>query len=183
MSSLERITERILEEATAKAQVSLDALEEQKAEILSEGKKEALALGERLIEKAKVDSHLEKERNIASAQLKGRDEILSKRLSIMDTCFEKAKVELRDISDERYVDFLKKTLEKLDLDGTEKLLVPQDKRELVEGIMPLSDEASQAGFIVEKAGISYNFQFDELIDYKREEIQDEIFKLLFSGKE
>lgn len=183
MSSLERITERIIEEATKQAQVGLEALEVEKSKVLAEGKKEALALGERLIEKAKVDSHLDKERAIASAQLKSRDDILSKRLSILDSCFEKAKEELKEIPDDRYLDFLKRTMDKLNLDGSEKLVVPENKKELVKGLMPLSENNCQSGFIIEKAGINYNFQFDELIDYKREEIQDEIFKLLFSRKE
>lgn len=183
MSSLERITERILEEARREAEKSLEALDQKKSEILADGKKEALALGEKMIEKAKKDSHLDKERAIASAQLKGRDDILSKRLSILDSCFERAKKELRELSDDRYLDFLKRTLAKLELGGEERLIVPKDKRELVKGLVELGDRTCESGFILEKEGISYNFQFDELIDYRREEIQDEIYKLLFLGKE
>ncbi len=183
MSSLERITDRILEEARKEAEKSLEALDQKKAEILADGKRRALALGEKMIEKAKKDSHLDKERAIASAGLKARDNILSKRLAILDSCFEKAKEELRNISDDRYLDFLKKTLASLKLDGKESIIVPEDKRELVKGLIKPSEKSCDSGFIIEKEGISYNFQFDELIDYRREEIQDEIYRLLFLGKE
>ena len=183
MSSLERITETILEEARKEIEISMESLEKKKSEILSEGKKRALTQGEELIERAKKDSILDKERSIASAQLKSRDDILSKRLAILDECFEKAKVALRSLSDERYLTFVKKALEALDLEGDEKLIVPQDKKALMKGLIPLSDDTCDAGFIIEKKGIRYNFQFDELADYKREEIQDEIYRLLFSRKE
>lgn len=183
MSSLERITETILEEARKEIETSMESLEKKKSEILSEGKKRALTQGEELIERAKKDSVLDKERSIASAQLKSRDDILSKRLSILDECFEKAKVALRSLNDERYLTFVKKALEALDLEGDEKLIVPQDKKTLMKGLIPLSDDICDTGFIIEKKGIRYNYQFDELTDYKREEIQDEIYKLLFSRKE
>ena len=183
MSSLERITDTILEEARKEIELSMQSLEIKKAEILSEGKKRALTQGEELIERAKRDSVLEKQRSIASAQLKSRDDILSKRLAILDVCFEKAKKALRALSDERYLAFVKKALEALNLEGDETLIVPQVKQALVKGLIPLSEESCDVGFIIEKKGIRYNYQFDELADYKREEIQDEIYSLLFSRKE
>lgn len=183
MSSLERIIERILEEAEQEAKKDLAAIDEEKSLILSEGKKQALLEGEQLISRAKEESQLEKERMIASAKLQGRDKILSKRLEILQRCFDEAKSRLDQLDDQDYVDFVKRTLSRLPLSGGEKLVVPEDKRELLKGILPLSDEVSGAGFIVEKEGLRYNFQFDELLDYKREELQDEIYGLLFSRKE
>lgn len=183
MSSLERITEKIMEEAQKQVDESLESLEVEKARILAQGKKRALLKGEELIERARKDSLLDKERSIASAQLKSRDDILSKRLAILDECFEKAKLALRNLSDERYLAFVKKALDSLVLEGDERLIVAQDKRALMKGLIPLSEETCDVGFIIEKKGLRYNFQFDELTDYKREEIQDEIYRLLFSRKE
>lgn len=183
MSSLERITDRILEEAQKEAEKYKDSLELEKSTILSEGKRKALRQGEEIIEKAKKDTQLDKDRAIASAQLKSRDDILTKRQEILNTCFSKAKKALHELSDERYLSFVKRVLDALKLEGDEMLLVPRDKRALVKGLLPLSDESCDAGFVIEKKGIRYNFQFDELLDYKREEIQDEIYSLLFSRKE
>ena len=56
MSSLERIIERILEEAEQEAKKDLAAIDEEKSLILSEGKKQALLEGEQLISRAKEES-------------------------------------------------------------------------------------------------------------------------------
>lgn len=183
MSSLERITGKILEEAQKEIDLLTESLEKQKAQILSDGKKRALAQGEELIERAKKDAQLDKERSIASAKLKSRDDILSKRISILDRCFDQAKLALSNLSDERYLAFVSQSLKSLDLEGDEKLIVPEDRRALVKDLLPLAKESCDAGFIVQKEGIRYNFQFEELVDHHREDIQDEIYKLLFSRKE
>lgn len=183
MSSLERMIERILDEAQQEAKQNLEAMDGEKAKILSEGKKQALSQGEDLINRAKEDSQLEKQRAVASAELASRDKILSKRLEVLERCFAQAGKELENLEDQRYLNFLKKTVSSLDLSGDERLLVPEDKRQLVKGILPLAEQSCEAGFIIEKQGIRYNYQFQELLDYQREELQDEIYELLFSRKE
>ena len=64
-----------------------------------------------------------------------------------------------------YEEILKKALEALNLEGDETLIVPQDKQAMVKGLIPLSEESCDVGFIIEKKGIRYNYQFDELADY------------------
>lgn len=110
MSKLESLTQRIMDDAKAKAD-SIRAEADRKSKSLLNTKiKEAQDKSVKLLEKAHSEAAMAKDRVVSSAELKVRDEKLSAKQEILDTVFGMAKNKLEKLDDTKYGELLGKTL-------------------------------------------------------------------------
>lgn len=185
MSNLDNITEKIRVDAQNQAQdikkdndLRITELEEKNERQIQELKEDIDSRTERTIES-------EKEKIISRGKLNARDEQLARKNDVLDRVFNRAKEELKKLSDEDYLNFVKSNLATLQLKGTEKLIPQTGKAGLVKGlgVDVSNDESVESGFALKDGKITTNYVFDDLVDFYRPEIEGEISSILFEGKE
>lgn len=187
MSKLESLTQRIIEDAKAKAD-SIMAEADRKSKALMNSKiKEAQEKSEKLLEKAKSEAVMAKDRVVSSAELKVRDEKLSAKQEILDKVFGMAKEKLEELDDSKYGDLLDKTLKNIVIKGNAKLVVPASRKAAAEKISQnlavTVDENMLQGFMIKDEDIVYNYTFESLVDEAREQMEGDIALELFKELE
>lgn len=183
MSNLDNITQKILGDAKLEAEEIKNKAMEEAGQITSEKLKEVETLKTKLLEKAKLDAEAAKEKIISEATLKNRDKSLLAKQGVMERVFKLAKEKLENLSDEEYKKFVKETIESLALKGTEEIVVQKGRKDLFKDFaFKISDETVESGFeiIDEKTVINYNF--NDLIDFTRKDLEGEVVALLFDQK-
>ena len=116
-----------------------------------------------------------------------RDGLLKARQDMLDKAFDLAKDKLANLGDNEYIGFIKKKLEEFDLKGNETLVVAKERLELVKSLglkLEISEtQTVTSGFILLTENVNYNFSFDSLIEFQREDLEAEIAKVLFVANE
>ncbi len=185
MSNLDNLTQKILEDAKAEVDIILKDSKVKSDGIVNSRVKEANDQKARLLERAKNEAALMKERVISNAELKVRDEKLKAKQLIINKVFEQSKERLLKIDDKTYIQFLQNNIRGLSLKGSEVLVVPEDMKERVKSLkLPIKvaeDETIDSGFIIKDKDTLLNFSFDSLVDFLREELETEIAQNLFKG--
>ncbi|NMB03553.1 MAG: hypothetical protein GX978_03270 [Tissierellia bacterium] len=185
MSNLENITNKILAEARQQAADMEAEARKFSDQYLAKEQDKAQARADALVDRARIQAEHKREMMVSNAKLKSRDQLLGAKQQVLHKTFEMAKTALRQLDDTKYRDFLTNTLQGLKLKGTEKLLVPADKLELVRG-MGLSIDTVEAeidsGFQIQDGQTKMIFSFDDLIDEARESMEGEIISKLFPGE-
>ncbi len=183
MSNLENLIQKILEDGRKEAKVIAQESQMNNKEILDSKIDEANDNKDKIIERANRDASMLKERIISEAELKVRDKKLKAKREILDRVFDRAKDELANIGEDDYLNFLKGHMNKMNLKGTEVLIVPEKYKEIVKksGIYSnISNEESVAtGFLLKDGNININYSFESLVDFRREDIEVEIAQKLF----
>lgn len=186
MSNLENITNKILAEAKQQAADIEAEAREFSDQYLEREQAKVQAQAELLIDRAKAEAEHKKNMLISHARLKSRDQELQAKQTVLAKTFELAKTALRELDDTQYRDFLTKTLERIDLKGSEQLIVPTDKYELVQAMgLELAlekDPSVTSGFQIQDHQTKLNFSFDDLVDEARDSMEGDIVKQLFSGE-
>ena len=136
-------------------------------------------------------------RSNASAELKTKQILLTGKQELLNDTIGMAKEKLSNLSDQEYVDFIKKLFSKhvpsedavLKLNAADLKRIPQD---VIDGFvksaedkgakLTVSSEAAEIknGFVLDFGGIEENCTFDALIDQNIEELQDKVKSLLFA---
>lgn len=197
MSNLNNLTSKILEDAKAKANSLIEEARSEEAKIIEKKRKEANEIKNSMIEKAKLEAVVREERILSSAQLKVRNEKLKAKGQIVEKVLTLSKEKLRSMTEENFKKFLKNYVLVMDIDGDEEIIVPDKyKNSLEEYIAEINNLISskgkigqltlhkgerkvEEGFIVFKNGIENNVTFDNLISFRRDELEQEIVKMLF----
>ncbi len=186
MSNLKNMTNKILEDA--KAEVSKIEKSSQKAnqEILNSRISEANKIKEKVIEDAKEEAEVLKKRLQTEVDLKVRDEKILAKRQVLNKAFETAKDRLKNIDGDRYLSYLKNSLNNINLKGTELLIVPEKfnslVRESLDNVNVSQNESVESGFIIKDGNIIINHSFESLIDFMKEDLEVEIAKILFEEK-
>lgn len=187
MTNLENLTQRILEDAKEEAEEIIRIAEQKKADLINEKVESALIDREKILKKAQLESNLLKERIISDANLSRRDEILKAKQEIIEKVFEHAMKELQQMDDEEYIHFLQKKLADIELKGTEVLIVPKNKRILIQNLnLPIKvckEETVDSGFIITRDSLQINYSFQSLMDFNREELETLVAQQLFNEQE
>jgi len=187
LSTITNITEKILAEANEQAEAVLKEAQEKTEELLLKRRKDLETEGERELEKAERTAAAMSERLVNGAVLESRDVLLKARQDLLDRAFDAAAQSLKNISDEEYGLFLKKMLERLDYDSEAVLLVPPSRLSLVQGlaagIAVKAEETLESGFLVDTGPSRYNFDFSQLLDFRRNELERDVLSVLLEGKE
>lgn len=110
MTGMERIKDKILEDAKLKAGDILDQAEQEARAILDQASLEAAQKREELLEKAKADGEQMYRRMLAVAGLEGRKKLLGARQEMIDTAFSKAAEKIMGLPDRQYQELLEKMI-------------------------------------------------------------------------
>ncbi|NLJ79263.1 MAG: hypothetical protein GX329_07865, partial [Tissierellia bacterium] len=145
--------------------------------------REAEAEKKRILSRATSDASLSKERAISNAELRARNEKLGAKQQIIDRVFNMAEERLNNLDEGRYISYIKATLEKLDLEGEQAIVVPKNMQAKVEGLglqlEVVGDESVQSGFMIREEGTTLNYTFHSLVEHYRDELETEIAQSLF----
>lgn len=187
MSKLESLTQRIMEDAKAKAESIMAEADRKSKSLLNTKIKEAQEKSEKLLEKANSEAAMVKDRVVSSAELKVRDEKLSAKQEILDTVFGMAKNKLEKLDDSQYGELLKKTLSNITIKGKANLIVPPSRKSIAEKVSGefavTIDEKMLQGFMIKDEDIVYNYTFESLVDEAREQLEGDIALELFKELE
>ncbi|MFH5837107.1 V-type ATP synthase subunit E [Proteiniclasticum sp. C24MP] len=182
MSNLGNLTDKILEEAKIKAQRQIGEAEAFSKDTVSRKVREAEEKKAKMLEKAAFDANLLKERMISNAEVNSRNEVLSSKQKIIDKVFEEAKKRLGELPENDYIEYVKTTLSSLKLKGTETLLVKKEYRDDIKALgLPyeISEESVESGFQVKDDKISLNYNFNDMVDFYRDELVKDVADALF----
>ncbi|WBW96018.1 V-type ATP synthase subunit E [Oceanirhabdus sp. W0125-5] len=198
MANLEKLTNKIVEEAKIEADRIYKEAEEEKIKLISSMEKKGNKEKELILEKAKREADLRKERVISNAKLKIRNEKLEAKQGMLDKVFEKAVTELNLLDSERKIEFVKRILSEINIAGDEEIILSNDIKEVFEkehledineklksngkkGELKVckEDRNLKGGFIITKNGIELNWSFQSIVENLREELECEILEILF----
>lgn len=192
-----QVIDKILNDAQAKAEkIMAEAGEKQKAE-LEKVEKEIQAYNEetdRIVQKTAQDI---KENYRAAARMENSKALLAEKRKIINEIFSSAADKLRQLSDQEYLDLMKKLMlkavetgdEQIVLDNNEKridqVFIKTINRELGPGyqgnlkIADKTDDLGGGGFILKRGLIKNNVSFYVLLEQARTDLEMDLAKDLF----
>lgn len=197
MNGLDKLVARISGESDAQIKAIIDEANAKAVEIKADSDKKMKAECERIEKKAQTEVETIEMRSKASAELKTKQILLTGKQELLNDTIGMAKEKLSSLSDQEYVDFIKKLFSKhvpsedavLKLNAADLKRIPQD---VIDGFvksaedkgakLTVSSEAAEIknGFVLDFGGIEENCTFDALIDQNIEELQDKVKSLLFA---
>lgn len=187
MSNLDNLTQKIVDDAKLKADEIVIEATEHKEVVISSKLDEAEKEKQRIIDKAKRDAVLLKQRKVSNAELQVRDQNLRIKREVVDRVMDEAKKRLEAIDEEKYIEFVDNNLKVLKLKGDEVLVLQKGMGDKLEaaGKYPeiARDEHVESGFILKDENTILNFTFKSLINYLREELESELVSMLFDERE
>ena len=161
--------EQILNEAKKKASLILSNIEVQAEEKAKEIERRAYFEAEEIEIKQKE-----------STNLKARDRVLSAKNKLVDKIFDLAYKELLNLSNEEFLDSIKKSIENLKLENP-TLILPDKYREYISKNTDykISDEKVEEGYKLDVGDVVYNNDFKDLIDDQYFKFDNKYFEGLF----
>ncbi len=197
MTGLEKMQSQILDEARRSADEILKQAEKEAREIREEAGKSAQAESSRILEKSRAEVKNIQERTLSSCALQRRQILLEAKQEIIARILEKAYYTLIEADEDTYFRIIRKMLEKYtagqageicfserDLgrmpEGFEKEI--QEIAEKNGGTLVLSKEPRKisGGFVLVYGGIEENCSFRAMFNSRKDELSDEVHKILFS---
>ena len=196
MSGLEKIILSITGEAKEQSEAIIKEAEEEAAAFLSDSKKRADEEAERISQKSRTEVEGIRSRAKASAELKGKQILLSGKQELIAETLENARAYVGKLSDPVYVKLIRAIFNKHvpEKDAVISFNEKDQKRIPANIIASFVQEAKERGavltvsvkpadirdgFILDFGGIEENCSIDALIDENIEEIGDMINKNLF----
>ncbi len=181
MSNLDNITQKILDDAQAEVQSILEEANAKKQAIVDGQLRAATTEVEKILERASREAGQIKERVIANGELRARDEILGAQRTVIARVFVKAKEELAKMDDKTLGETINARLAEVSLSKDAQVIVPKGKKAslstLVKGNIQESDTLT-SGFQIEEKGMRINYDFNQLVDYLKDDLEGEVHKLL-----
>ncbi|NLJ41598.1 MAG: V-type ATP synthase subunit E [Clostridiales bacterium] len=197
MRGIDRISERILEEARAEANRIVEEAQE-KARSLKAERAEREKKNSEVIEKKNIEEADERKRRmLASAGMEMRKEILFHKQEMIDLVMEKAKQEILDMPRDEYRQIIYRMLldtaqgdeevyfSSADEERLDQSLIDQVNAELSgmgrKGALKLSPDRGdfEGGFILKAGGMEINNAFGSIIRMNRERMESRIAGILF----
>jgi V/A-type H+-transporting ATPase subunit E len=198
--SIERIIEKVIEDAKAEADQILKSNTEEVDRIVSRATEEANRVVEEGKEKAHAAAGEEKRKILAIAALETRKSVLAEKQRLIDGVFEEAVQRLVNGRLEDYKNFIITQLLRASTDGDEVIVLSKkDHQRLGKDFLKEVNSALQShkkrgeislagepaditgGFILRKGRKEMNCAVDALIGSIRDEVEGEIAGILFSN--
>ena len=197
MTGLEKMVSQILEEADASAAVTISDAEKKAAEILDEAGKKADEIRQQREEQSRAKVKSYDERTASAADMKRRTAVLAARQELIGSVIADACERVKNLDEEKYFGILKnmagkyllpkdgeicfsqKDLERMPADFREEIRSMAEKKG---GALEFSGEARNidGGFILVYGGIEENCSIDAVFAEKRDELLDQVRKILFA---
>jgi V/A-type H+-transporting ATPase subunit E len=199
MAGVEKIKEKILQDAESKVNEILEKARLQAKEIVENGKQKAAQKGREISQKALHDAN-EKKRIINSiVELEMRKDILAAKQEVIDNVFETALQNLSQMPAAKYFELLSEMILSSVKTGNEEIILSEfDRQRSPEGfldqtnaltaeigmtgalIMSRENRNIRGGFVLVSDTMEINQTFEAIIKMKREELEAEVVSLLFS---
>jgi V/A-type H+-transporting ATPase subunit E len=198
MEGLERIKERIIEEAQAKKNKILEEAKARTEKLKLDYEKRREEIKEQALSKAERLAEEEKRKIISMAELEERKRLLDAKQKIIDMVFDESQKLIQNMSDSAYEKLIRQLLLDGAVSGEEEIIMSDSSisrlspnflhsvnEELIKrgklGKLKLSDETRpmQGGFILKSKDLEINCTFDSIIKLQREELETDIAKILF----
>ena len=186
MAGIDNITSRILAEAQGEADALLAKAAEEAKGIIGEAQAKADKVRESESQKTDRSVALYEARIAASCDSLKKKSLLAAKQGMIADVIESAYKELAGRDDASYFDMLAKFLVRsVRGEAGEILLSDKDKKEVAAakgGSLKLSDKSAniENGFILSYGGIEENCSLTAIFDSAKDQIQDSVFKALFS---
>lgn len=199
MNGIEKLTGRIYEEAEKEASAIIGAAEKEAADITAKFEATASEEYEILEKKGKLAAEQREERLASSAKLEAKKLVLEAKQEMVSKAFELALEKLKNLDDDKYVDFLSNLAVEARRSGNEQILLSENDRnkygtQVVASAnkklqdngktanISLSDEAAkiEGGLLLKENNIEMNCSFEMLLRLKKDELATEVSKVLFN---
>ena len=196
--SLEKILERIKQDAQNEVDRIKSRTSAAADEIVKKAQAEAEALKAQALEDAKSEAEQRKDRLIATARLDLRKARLAEKQDAIDAAFREAVESLLNMEDAEYRKILRDMilpnvqtgdeeliLSERDKAGLGEKLLEEVNRQLTEsgkeGKLTLSQDTYDilGGFVLRRGDIELNSSFESLLKSSRDDLESEVSKILF----
>lgn len=185
MSNLENLTEKIKKDAKDEASSILEAVNKEKDALVKAKQLEGEKKKAEIIEKAEFDNNLLRERIISKAEVDSRNILLEEKQRIIKRVFLLAKENLKNLDKKTYVDYLKNKIDSLDLKGKETLIIQENMVDEVKKLdLPYKiskEEFVESGFLIKDENIFINYKFNDLVDFYKEDLINDVVAKLFES--
>lgn len=196
--TLDKLIERIGEDARKEADRITGEAREQAEEILKNAESEAEQIYRRKLDAARAEAENERKQRKAMAGLDARKSILEEKQRLLNEVFDKALQGIVDMPRDRYLGLLVKlVVDATGSDGGELFLSERDRDQLggeivsranrlleesgAGGRITLSEETREmsGGFVLSTHGIEVNSSLESLIESRREQLESTVVGILF----
>ena len=192
MNGIEKITQRIQEQAQAEIDVILANAQEQADLIAAQGKAQAEAEGAELAARNGQAAAERKERLVSAAQMEAKKLVLTAKQELVEKAYAKALEKLCSMSDEAYIATVTDLLEQAAPDGKGSVIFGADVKKRIgeaavaqankklNGSFVLAEETRpmQGGFILSRGNVEVNCTFETLVRLQKAETAGEVLKKL-----
>ncbi|HHU68889.1 MAG TPA: hypothetical protein GXZ31_01145 [Thermoanaerobacterales bacterium] len=198
MEGLDKIKEKILEDAKREADKIIKEAELEAQRISEQAEKTAAENRKTLNEKAQKDAQEARRKTLAMTELDMRKEQLAVKQKMIDLAFEKTLERLNKLEGKEYEKMILNMMEKAVETGQEEIILSTNDRKKfkpellatlnnrlskkgIKAALKISNEARriQGGFILKRRGVEVNGSFETLIRTEREEIESKVAAILF----
>lgn len=197
MANLENLTRKILEDANRAANEILEKAKIEEEKIINDKMIEAEKKKKEIIERSQMEAVIRRERILSNAQLSIRNLKLEAKQAVIEDVFNEALISLQNLGEDEYFTFINNYILALKIDGDEEVIVGKTESKITpqlieklnanlilngkKGELKLSDEKRHfnGGFILNKNGIETNCTFESILISKKDELEFEVFKILF----
>ncbi len=200
MSGVDRIIQRIREDARSAADGNLEKAREEARGIIKEAEAEALKKRKDMLTRAEAEAEAAKERLIKAARLDARKKELEVKQEIINEAFSRALQKLMNLPEREYLGFLAGMAADLARTGSEEIILGKRDRERldteeltaeinrrlsekgVKGNVTLSGQEADiaGGFILRRGNVEINCSLETLVKTRRGELEAEVIGILFS---
>ncbi|MCG0276203.1 MAG: V-type ATP synthase subunit E [Thermosediminibacteraceae bacterium] len=198
MQGIEKIKERIMEEASEEKNRIIERAKKEAAEILEKAKKKAAELEAIAEERANKAAAEEKRKILSMAELEEKKRYLEAKQALIEEAFAEAENKLCNLDAQNYKDLIYRMILAAAVDGNEEIIISEaDKDKITPEFLSMVNEVLKkqgkagnirfseekrpikGGFILKSAAVEINCTFDYLLKALREELETEVARILF----
>ena len=192
MKGIEKITQRINDQAQAEIDGILAAAQAQADLITQQGKVEAEAESAEMAARNAMAAAARQDRLIGAAQMEAKKLVLAARQELMEKAYDKALEKLCTMSDEAYIAVVVNLLEQAAPDGKGSVVFGADVKQRIGeaalaqankklgGSLTLAEETRpmKGGFILSRGNVEVNCTFETLVRLQKAETAGDVLKKL-----
>lgn len=189
---IEKITEKILAEATEDARRIFEKGRYDRRDIESQARRQAEVLKNDARTRSEKEGQLLKQRRDSMAELEGRKLQLAAKQRMIGKSFDLALEKLASLDEEVYLSLLERAVGEIGTQRGELLLNEKDRAAIGEKLLArvniagkqftLSDDtiAAKGGFVLRDGAVTVNSTLEVMVNAVKDEVTPEVVKVLFS---
>ncbi|MCI8341977.1 MAG: hypothetical protein HFE62_01985 [Firmicutes bacterium] len=182
-SNGKNIIDKILADAKAEADKTIDLAQGEAGEVISAAEQRAEKEKAAIYELSKAAAEKAKAKEISSAEMQAKSMVLSQKQKCIEEVIEEAARKLSQLTDDEYKVIIK-TMVKSAPSG--EIILSKKDVELLESELKGMDRTISSetrdidgGFVVKNGDVEYNYSFESIISVEKETIEQLAAKMLF----